>query len=88
MHQKDLTPQMIENIYIIKSKIDDQHRVKLQGALLRSKLPSFEKNEPSLAFLKNLEKRKGEENMIYSILEDNNSLSCKTDDTKKSIHDF
>ena len=27
--------------------------------------------------------------MIYSILdEDNNSLSCKTDDIKKSIHNF
>ena len=47
---KGLTPKMIEKIDIIKRKIDDQHKVKLQRALLRSKLPSFEKNELSLAF--------------------------------------
>ena len=49
---------MIEKIDIIKNKIDDQHKVKLQGALLRSKLSSFEQNKPSLAFLRKEREKK------------------------------
>jgi hypothetical protein len=67
LHPTYLNESILRKIETVKEKIDVFRKVKYQGTLLRSKFPTFEKHEPGIAFLSSLEKRKGEENTIFSI---------------------
>jgi exonuclease III len=89
LHPQKLLPATIERIESLKQKINDHHKKRLQGASLRSKLPKFEQNEPGIAFLSALEKRKGEENTIFSIFDDvTKTIKTDTEGIKDSIYNF
>ena len=80
---------MIDKIESLSKKIADFQKNRLQGALLRSKLPNFEEMEPSISFLNTLEKRKGEENCIFSVYdEETNTIKEDTEGIKESIYSF
>ena len=84
-----LTPNIIDRIDSLKRKVEEHQNRRLQGALLRSKLPHFEENDPSLSFISRLEKRKGEENTIYSLVDDDtNTLKTSTDDIRQVVYKF
>ena len=70
LHPTYLNESILRKIETVKEKIDVFRKVKYQGTLLRSKFPTFEKHEPGIAFLRSLEKRKGEENTIFSIYDE------------------
>ena len=70
LHPTYLNESILRKIETVKEKIDVFRKVKYQGTLLRSKFPTFEKHEPGIAFLSSLEKRKGEENTIFSIYDE------------------
>ena len=84
-----INQNIIDKIDCIKRKVEEHQNRKIQGALLRSKLPHFEENDPSLSFISKLEKRKGEENTIYSLIdEDTNTLKTTTDGIQQVVHKF
>jgi len=60
----------------------------LNGAKIRAKTPSFEFGEPSISFLKKLEKLSGEKNAIYSLEDDNGVLKQGTDNVINICHSF
>lgn len=89
LHIQKLTPIILERIEVLKNKIEDHQRKKIQGALLRSKLPNFEENDPKIAFLNRLEKRKGEENTIFSIYdEESSTIKSDSNEIKETIFNF
>jgi len=88
LHTNNLNLGILERIVTLKSKITKFQNKKLQGALLRSKIPKFEENEPNINFISSLEKRKGEENTIYSLLDNNMNIKSGTQEVKEVIYDF
>ena len=89
IHQNKLTPFILERSQILKRKIDEAEKNKIKGSLLRSKIPNFEENDPKISFFNNLEKRKGEENTIYHLLdEDTNTLKNTTLEIKEVVQNF
>ena len=84
-----LNQNILDKIDVINGQIKDHQKKRLQGALLRSKLPNFEENDPSISFISKLEKRKGEENTIYCLKdEETNSLKTSTDEIMDIINKF
>ena len=74
---------------ILKEEIDKHQQIKITGSLLRSKFPTFEEIEPNISFLRSLEKKRGEENTIYSIFDEiTASFKTETSDIKESIYNF
>ena len=89
LHQEKLSEGIIERIDFLHEKLNSMQRRKTQGLLLRSKIPSFEGCEPSISFLNNLEKRKGEENTIYNLFDEStNSIKSSTEELKDTIFKF
>ena len=89
LHKNEISSETEKQIGELKTKIEEYQKIKSQGILLRSKLPNFENNEPSLAFLQNLEKRKDEENLIYSIYDqDKKQLMTETEEIKNTVYNF
>ena len=84
-----LTPGIIEKTASLQEKISVFQKNKIKGGLIRSKIPSFEKNEPSISFLNRLEKRKGEANMIYCLYdEETKRLKTSTNEIKEVAYNF
>ena len=89
LHPQKITPSILEKIESLRLNIDQYQKKRMQGALLRSKFPKIEENEPNISFLNSLEKRKGEENSIFSIYdEETNNFSTTTEEIKETIYNF
>ena len=89
LHQQKLTPYILERIAYLKNKIDEFDKNRIKGSLLRTKIPNFEENDPKIAYLNKLEKRKGEENTIYYLLdEETSTLKNTTIEIKEVVHNF
>ena len=73
-------------------KIEDREKEleteALNGAKLRAKTPSFEFGEPSISFLKKLEKFSGEKNNIYSLEDEKGELKSGSENVIKICHSF
>ena len=84
-----LTPGILDRIDLLQSEISNNHLRKVKGFLLRTKIPKFEDCEPKISFLNSLEKRRGEQNMIYTLFDENTqTLKCGTEEVKKVAYDF
>ena len=89
LHRQKLTPQNLSKIEQLTERIESFNSAKIRGALLRSKIPDFEHNEPKISFLKTLEKIKGEENTIFSLYcQHTKKLLTETNDIKNHINQF
>jgi len=89
LHQQKLTPFILDRVAYLKNKIDIFEKNRIKGSLLRTKIPNFEESDPKISYLNKLEKRKGEENTIYFLLdEDTNSLKNTTPEIKEVVHNF
>ena len=53
------------------------------GSLLRTKIPNFEETDPNITYLNRLEKRKGKENTMYCLLNQENTLVNSSSEIKK-----
>ena len=81
----NLTPGDVERIDFLKNQISKVQKQKIQGALLRSKIPNFEENDTNISFLSRLEKIKGEGNTIYNLLDTLSNSTCNTTEGIKDI---
>ena len=72
----------------MKEKENNYHIQKLTGYQIRSKMPHFEEGEADISYFSRLEKRKGEENLIYALEDENGNIHEGTDAVKKQIHTF
>ena len=89
LHPQKITTYLLERMEILKEEIDKHQQIKITGSLLRSKFPTFEEIEPNISFLRSLEKKRGEENTIYSIFDEiTASFKTETSDIKESIYNF
>ena len=89
LHPQKMTAYLLDRKDSLKEEISKQQEIKIKGALLRSKFPTFEEIEPNISFLRSLEKRKGEENTIYNIFdEDANIYRYETSEIKETIYNF
>ena len=89
LHPQKITTYLLERMDILKEEIDKHQQIKITGSLLRSKFPTFEEIEPNISFLRSLEKKRGEENTIYSIFDEiTASFKTETSDIKESIYNF
>ncbi len=89
LHQQKLTPFILDRVAYLKNKIDNFEKNRIKGSLLRTKIPNFEDSDPKISYLNKLEKRKGEENTIYYLLdEDTNSLKNTTPEIKDVVYNF
>ena len=80
---------ILERMESLREKIDTFEKIRIKGSLLRSKTPHFEENDPSISFLSNLEKRKGEENTIYYLFDqETNTIKNTTSEIKEVVYDF
>ena len=66
----------------------DYNDKKLQGYKIRAKLPHFEEGEVDISFFSKLEKRKGEENLIFSLEDEFGGTQEGTENLKKTIWGF
>ena len=65
---KDRICNEIENeISILKKKDWEYNNNKIKGFQIRSRLPYMEEGEGNISYFSKLEKRKGEENLIFSL---------------------
>ena len=62
----------------------DYNNKKLQGYKIRTKLPHFEEGEGDISSFAKLEKRKGEENLVFSLEDDYGVTQEGTDNLKKN----
>ena len=88
IHQTKLTVPILERSNFLKNKIDEAQKEKITGSLLRTKIPNFEETDPNITYLNRLEKRKGEENTIYCLLNQENTLVNSSSEIKNVIHNF
>jgi len=88
MHKEHLTAALIselENLKKIEIKFLDYKRA---GALLRAKIPNFEENELEISFLSRVEKQRGEDGIISSLIDKNGVMQYGTEKVMEVIHDF
>ena len=84
-----LNTNILDRIDSLQDRINEHQSKKIRGALLRTKIPSFEECEPKIAFLSSLEKRRGEANTIYNLFDENTqTLRSGTQQVKKVVFDF
>ena len=86
---KDEVTESIKNtIADLKAKERSIKDKKLEGIILRSKLPHVEKNENDISFYARLEKVTGEKNNIYALVDSEGQLKEGTSEVSGIIHDF
>ena len=61
---------------------------KIKGHKIRSKLPYFEEGEGDISYFAKLEKRKGEENLIFSLEDSNGTNQEGTENLKTTIFEY
>ena len=83
-----LTDTDLYKLKIIEDREKELETEALNGAKLRAKTPSFEFGEPSISFLKKLEKFSGEKNTIYSLEDEKGELKNGSENVIKICHSF
>ena len=71
---EDKSIEIINRIEYLKEEECSYLTKKIQGSLLRSKLPGIEEGEFNLAYCSKLEKMKGEQNTIFSLMNNSGQL--------------
>ena len=66
----------------------DYKEKKLKGFKIRSRIPYMEEGEGSISYFANLEKRKGEENLIFSLENDDGEVEEGNENIRKTVFDF
>ena len=83
-----LTNETINLISSLREQIQDSMSSKLKGHHIRSKIPHFEEGEGDISYFTRLEKRKGEENTIFSLEKENGEVIEGTEKVLKLAHYF
>ena len=79
----------VENEILRLKKIEwDYNEKKLKGFKIRSRIPYMEEGEGSISYFANLEKRKGEENLIFSLENDDGEVQEGNENIRKTVFDF
>ena len=77
-----------EDYAVSKAYIESYIDNKTQGAILRSKCTLYEQNEKSSKFFLNLEKKRGENNMVKKLVGKNAAEITDHNEILKEIYDF
>lgn len=83
-----ITPDIQNEINRLRQLDSEYNDKKLQGHKIRTKIPHFEEGEGDISFFAKLEKRKGEENLIYSLEDDHGLVQEGTENLKHTIFEF
>ena len=79
----------VENEIVRLKKLDlDFNQNKLRGCHIRSRVPHMEEGEGNISYFTRLEKRKGEENMIFSLENRDGIIEEGNENLKNIIYDF
>jgi len=81
--KQDVTDSIKETIVNLKSKENHHTNKKLEGSILRAKVPHIEKNEHDISYYARLEKISGEKNNIYCLNDKNEVLNQGTKNSPK-----
>ena len=84
-HVDEAVNEAINNLRVEEDKFT---KLQMEGSLLRSKMPHIEFNEKDISLYSRLEKINAENNTIYALIDDSDSLKQGTDDILKVVHDF
>ena len=84
----DVSTDIKDIILELKSKENKFVKEKIEGSMLRAKVPHIEPNEADIAYYARLEKISGEKNNIYCLCDDNGILKEGTENVIKIVHDF
>ena len=88
LHENKITQDIKIEIDRLR-QLDFEYNDKiLKGYKIRSRLPHFEEGECDISFYAKLEKRKGEENLIFSLEDENGIVQEGTTNLIKTIHGF
>ena len=60
----------------------------MEGQMLRSKMPHIEQNEKDISLYARLEKISGEKNLIYALMDENETLQQGSQSIMKVVYDF
>ena len=83
-----ISTEIEQEIARLKKLDFDFNRNKIQGFLLRLKIPNFEEGEGNIAYFSKLEKRRGEENLIGSLENEDGIIQQGTENIKQTVHKF
>ena len=83
-----LTDLDLHKLNNISDKEKELESEALHGAKIRAKTPLFEFGEPSISFLKKLEKASGEKNCIFSLEDDKGNLKQGKEEIISICHTF
>ena len=73
----------------LRAQLQDSMSSQLKkGHHIRSKIPHFEEGEGDISYFTRLEKRKGEENAIFSLERENGEVVEGTEEVLKLAHSF
>ena len=88
LSKDELTPTLTREINRLQ-EIEQDHNYKLiKGHHIRSRLPHFEEGEGDIAFYSKLEKRRGEENLIYSLENEFGEIEEGNENVTKTIFEY
>ena len=85
---EDTTPNLLHTIENLKEVENNFTSKKIQGSLLRSKIPGVENGELNMAYYTKIEKMRAEQNTIFSLMDSNGLLVEGTEGISKVVHNF
>ena len=86
---KDRICNEIENkISILKKKDWEYNNNKIKGFQIRSRLPYMDEGEGNISYFSKREKRKGEENLIFSLENEDGGIQEGKGNVEKAVFDF
>ena len=83
-----INPEIKQEIDRLKKAEWEYNKTKIMGFHLRSKVPHIEEGEADISYYTKLEKRKGEENSIFSLETEDGVTWEGSENVKKVIFDF
>lgn len=84
----EITERIKKDIADLKVEENEFTKIKMQGSILRAKLPHIEENEHNISYYAKLEKMSADQNKIYSLKDSQGELKEGTENVIEIVHKF
>ena len=88
LKEGDISQTILSRITVLKNQINDDLKNKLEGAKLRSKIPHMEEGDYNISYYARLEKRRSDENSIFSLEDNEGIIKEGSQNVLRLSHDF
>jgi hypothetical protein len=88
MPKDKICKEIEDQIALLKKREWDHNNKKLKGFQIRSRVPYMEEGEGDISYFTKLEKRKGEENLIYSLENEDGSIEEGNENVRNAVFNF